>query len=397
MAALELADVFRRFAPSYLAAYGADMPPSHLRAIEDILACHTEVMGGHVYHCQDCGERFYVPHGCGNRACPSCHYARTVKWLEARREQMLPCPYYHVVFTLPEHLRAIVRSNQSDCYAILMKAAAQALTVACANRKYLGATPAIMAVLHTWTAAMDYHPHVHLLVSGGGVNGDEPQWRTPAEGFLAPVRVLSRLVEGIFMDLLAKMRPDLKAILPKPGKHHKWVVWAQCIDYGVEHVLNYLGRYMHRIAIANCRILAMDDAHVAFKHKDRKANKWRVMRLTGHEFMRRFLQHVLPRGFHKVRYYGLWHPGKQNQLNRIRYALELKQGPLQLREQRPVHEQQDIGVNSDPKTGEIIMRNTPPCPFCGADNTRHITHLNPTYKRCASQTNPRASPRKQVA
>lgn len=397
MAAIEMADVFRRFAPSYLAAYGADMPPSHLRAIEDVLACRTEVMGGHVYQCQDCGERFYVLHGCGNRACPSCHYARTMNWLEARREQMLPCPYYHLVFTLPEHLRVMARGNQSDCYDILMKAAVQALMTACANPRYLGATPAVMAVLHTWNASMGFHPHVHLLVSGGGVNGNEPQWRAPAEGFLAPVRVLSRLVEGIFMDLLGKKRPDLKAVLPKPDKHHKWVVWAQCIDYGVEHVLDYLGRYIHRIAIANCRILEMNQTHVAFKHKDRKANKWRVMRLTGHEFMRRFLQHVLPRGFHKARYYGLWHPGKRKQLDRIRFALEVKHGALQLHEQRPVDEEGDAGEIIEPRTGEIIAQDTPPCPFCGADNTRHIMHLKPTYRRRASQTNPRASPRKQVA
>lgn len=397
MAALELADVFRRFAPSYLAAYGAAMPPSHARAIEDILACHTEAMGGHVYQCQVCGERIYVLHGCGNRACPSCHYARTVKWLEARREQMLPCPYYHVVFTLPEHLRAIVRSNQYDGCGILMKAAVQALMTACSNRRYLGATPAVMAVLHTWTATMEYHPHVHMLVSAGGVNGNEMQWRTPAEGFLAPVRVLSQLVEGIFMDLLAKKRPDLKAVLPKPSKHHKWVVWAQSIDYGVEHVLDYLGRYVHRIAVSNNRIIAMDDTHVVFRYKDRKANKWRVMRLTGPEFMRRFLQHVLPRGFHKVRYYGLWHPSKRKQFDRVRFALELKYGALQLHEQRTI----DKGVNTDeiidPQTGEIITGNTPPCPFCGANNTRHVMHLKPARRHGASQTNARASPRIQAA
>jgi hypothetical protein len=396
MAALEMADVFRQFAPSYLAEYGADMPPSHVRVIEDILACHTEIMGGHVYHCQDCDKRFYVLHGCGNRACPSCHYARTVKWLEARREQMLPCPYYHLVFTLPEHLRVIARSNQTDVYGILMKAAVQALLTACDNRKYLGATPAIMAVLHTWNASLGLHPHVHLLVSAGGVNGNEPQWRAPANGFLAPVRVLSRLVEGIFMDLLAKKRPDLKAVLPKPEKRHKWVVWAQCIDYGVEHVLDYLGRYIHRIAIANCRILEMNKTHVAFKHKDRKQNKWRVMRLTGHEFMRRFLQHVLPKGFHKVRYYGVWHPGKRKQLERIRFALELKHGLLQLHEQRTIDKEGDDAI-IEPQTGEIITHDTPPCPFCGANNTRHITHLKPTHRHGALQTNARASPRKQVA
>lgn len=397
MAALEIADVFRQFAPSYLAAYGAHMPPSHLRAIEDILACHTKVMGGHMYQCQDCGERFYVLHGCGNRACPSCHYARTLAWLDARREQMLACPYYHVVFTLPEHLRAIARGNQSDCYGILMKAAVQALMTACGDPHYLGATPAVMAVLHTWNASLGLHPHVHLLVSAGGVNGDEPQWRTPAEGFLAPVRVLSRLVEGIFMDMLEKKRPDLKAVLPRPQKHHKWVVWAQCIDYGVEHVLDYLGRYIHRIAIANCRILEVNQTHVVFKYKDRKKNKWRVMRLNGHEFMRRFLQHVLPRGFHKVRYYGLWHPGKRKQFDRIQFALELKHGALQPHEQWPIEVDENAGEIIDPQTGEIITNETPPCPFCGANSTRHITHLKPTHRPRASQANARASPRIQVA
>jgi hypothetical protein len=293
-------------------------------------------------------------------------------------------------------LRNIARSNQSDCYGILMKAAVQALMTACANPRYLGATPAVMAVLHTWNAAMGHHPHVHLLVSAGGVHGNEPQWRSPAQGFLAPVRVLSSLVEGVFMDLLKKKRPDLKQILPKPKKHHKWVVWAQCIDYGVEHVLDYLGRYIHRIAIANCRILGMSQTHVTFKHKDRKKNKWRVMRLTGHEFMRRFLQHVLPRGFHKVRYYGLWHPSKRKQFERIRFALELKYGAIALPEQTCDADAQD-DERIDPDTGEIFTRDTPPCPWCGADDTRHVMHIKPTHRRSAVQSNTRASPQKKTA
>jgi hypothetical protein len=182
-----------------------------------------------------------------------------------------------------------------------------------------------------------------------------------------------------------------------PEKHHKWVVWAQCIDYGVEHVLDYLGRYVHRIAISTNRIIAMDDTHVVFRHKDRKANKWRVMRLTGHEFMRRFLQHVLPSGFHKVRYYGLWHPSKRKQFDRVRFALELKHGALQRHEQQPMDEDEDAGESIEPQTGEVITRDTPPCPFCGADNTQHIKHLKPTYRRRVSQTTPRASPRIQAA
>jgi len=392
MASLEVADVFRQFAPSYLAAYGAKMLPSHLHAIEDILACHTEQMGGHMYYCEGCNTHFYVFHGCGNRACPSCHYARTVQWLESRRVQMLPCPYFHLVFTLPEHLRLMVRNNQCDSYNILMTAAARTVLKVCADRKYLGGTPAIMAVLHTWTVKMGYHPHVHLLVSGGGMDPNDSQWRMPRDGFLAPVRVLSRLFEGIFMDLLRKERPDLKERMPKPQKRDKWVVWADAIAFGPEKVLDYLGRYIHRIAIANCRIIAMDEQHVVIRYKDRKANKWRTLRLDGHEFMRRFLQHVLPAGFHKVRYYGLWHSSKTTQIERIRFALELKQGggltPHALAMQAPA----DVSNTIDLGTGEITGPPCPHCPRCGNHNTRHIRHLQPQPKPSRVQDNARASP-----
>jgi len=169
------------------------MPPSHRRAIEDITACRTGAMGGHCYQCEDCGERFHVYHGCRNRSCPACHTHQTALWLEARTAQLLPCPYYHVCVTVPAELHAMFRAHQKDAYGALMKAAAQTVTALCHDKRYMGAAPAILAVLHTWNARMDYHPHVHLLVSGGGIADDGPAWRGAKHDYLIPVRAASTI------------------------------------------------------------------------------------------------------------------------------------------------------------------------------------------------------------
>jgi hypothetical protein len=313
MAQLEVADVFRQFGPSYLEAFGERMPPSHRRAIEDIVACRTPAMGGHAYFCRGCGKTFYACHGCRNRACPACHTTQTRQWLEARSAEVLPCAYYHVCITVPNELRATFRANQNDCYALFMKAASTAVLALCADQRYLGAVPAVLSVLHTWTAAMDYHPHVHLLVSGAGLGLDGTSWREAGHPFLLPVRALSRLVRGQFMALLKTERPDLEAPVATQAWKREWVAWCKPWGKGETAVLTYLARYIHRIAITNGRIRAMDDRTVTFRYKHRKTGEMRTCTVSGHEFMRRYLQHVLPKGFHKVRYGGLWHSSKRPQ------------------------------------------------------------------------------------
>jgi predicted nucleic acid-binding Zn ribbon protein len=366
MALLEVADVFRQFGPSYLEAFGERMLPSHRRAIEAIMACRTAAMGGHAYTCEDCGKRFYVYHGCRNRSCPACHTHQTQQWLNARTAELLPCPYYHVVVTVPTQLRNLLRSNQAEGYGLLMKVAAEAVLALCADKRYLGATPAILTVLHTWTAAIGHHPHVHLLVSGGGIAADGASWREAKHPFLVPVRALSKLVRGKFHSALKKARPDLEAQLPARLWTRDWVAWCKLWGQGETAVLDYLARYVHRIAITNARILAMDQRTVTFHYKDRNHQQWRTCTLTGHEFMRRFLQHVLPKGFHKVRYYGLWHPAQRPQRENARRYLLLAQAQPTVEQPAP-----EIAITHG------APRDTPTvtCPHCGSQNTTTLGPL----------------------
>lgn len=379
MASIEVADVFRQFGPSYLETFGERLLPSHRRALEDITACRTALMGGHAYTCEDCGQHFYVYHGCRNRSCPACHTHQTQQWLDARTVELLPCPYYHVTITVPAQLRDVLRSNQSDGYHLLMKAAADAVIALCRDPRYMGATPAILAVLHTWTAAMDYHPHVHLLVSGGGIGKDGASWREARHSFLVPVGALSRLVRGKFHDALKKVRPDLEAQLPAGVWTREWVAWCKPWGQGEHAVLDYLARYVHRIAITNGRILAMDERTVTFRYKDRKQGLWRTCTLTGHEFMRRFLQHVLPKGFHKVRYYGLWHAAQRPQRENARRALLLKQ----VQPAAQVRSAASPAVESASHDATGVT-----CPYCGSHQAKHLGPLPPGPAPHAARASP---------
>jgi hypothetical protein len=365
MAQLEVADVFRQFGPSYLEAFGASMLPSHRRAIEDIVACRTEAMGGHVFQCGDCGQTFYAYHGCRNRSCPACHSGQTRQWLEARRAEVLPCPYYHVTITVPSELRAALRCNQRDCYSLLMKASSKAVLELCADKRYLGAVPAVLCVLHTWSAQMHYHPHVHLLVSGGGIALDGKSWRETKRSFLIPVRALSRLVRGKFMAMLKKARPDIEGQIAADAWKRQWIAWCKPWGKGETGVLEYLARYVHRIAITNGRILAMDGETVTFRYKDRKAGQMGVRTVSGHEFMRRFLQHVLPKGFHKVRYCGLWHSSRRAQRQNLRLTMGLEQA-----RKTPPPESPAMAALTH-AAGQDADHDTPnpPCPHCGGLDT----------------------------
>ena len=303
---MTVATVVRQFGSAYAARFGATMPAGHRRALDDLAACRTAAMGGHVTQCNTCGVEHYVYHSCRNRSCPSCHGVSTRAWLAARDTELLPVPYFHVVFTLPAELRAIVRTHQRVLLGVFMQTAAESLQAVAADPHYLGGTVGVLAVLHTWTRTLGYHPHVHCLVPGGALAPDGQTWRRARGQYLVPVRALSVGFRARFLARWRRMLPEVPvpaAVWKKP-----WVVYAKPTVQGADLVLRYLARYVHRAAITDARMVRVDATTVTFRYHNATARAWRTMTLPGAEFLRRFLQHVLPRGFHKVRYYGVWRP-----------------------------------------------------------------------------------------
>jgi hypothetical protein len=313
-----LAEVVRKHGPEYLEKFGNRMPPSHKRALAAIVACRTEEMGGHLEECDHCGTLRYSYHSCKNGSCPKCHTADTKRWIEKREVELLPVPYFHLVFTLPAALREIVRKYQKALYAVLFQAASESLAKLSLDPKYIGGQLGMLAVLHTWTRAKEYHPHLHVLVPAGGLTKDGV-WRPARRKFLVPVKPLSLVFRAIFMKLARKAVPI--ETFPQEAWDKEWVVFSKPTFKKTKKVLNYLGRYVHRIAITNNSIIALDNDHVTFRYQDSITRVWKTMPLTAMEFLRRFLQHVLPKGFHKVRYYGLLHPTNKVTLKRLQLLL----------------------------------------------------------------------------
>jgi DNA-directed RNA polymerase subunit RPC12/RpoP len=352
--AIELADIMNRFGPSYLQRFSGGMPLSHKKVISDIQQCRTEAKGGHIYQCERCGKKVYVYHACRNRHCPACHRDQIHQWLEQRTAELLPCDYFHVTVTIPDTLRHVFRSNQKRMYALLMKTASESLIQLADDPRHLGGRVGILAVLHTWTSNLMYHPHVHMLVTGGGVNEDR-QWTSCKNKYLVPVKALSKLIRGKFAARLRRSDKDLYRHVDPRTWSKDWVVHSLHYGQGESVVLNYLARYVFRIAITNHRIIRMDETHVTFRYKDRKGGRWLTSRIEGAEFIRRYLQHVLPKGFHKVRYYGIWHKSNANHVSTLA-------GPMILAARmsgRPItgteHEDQAIA-------GKKLK-----CPHCGSD------------------------------
>jgi hypothetical protein len=302
----EVADVLRRYGADYRQRFGEALLPSHRRAIDALLRCRTEAWGGQLFQCDHGGQEHDVYHSCRHRSCPKCHQQDTEAWLAERRQELLPVPYFHVVFTVPHELGEILRQPQQDLYDILLRAAAQSLITLAAEAHDVGGLIGVLCVLHTWTRTLAYHPPVHCLVPAGGVSTDRTEWRPARTSYLVPVQALSKLFRGLFLDLVRQERPDLT--LPESVWTKGWVVYGKPALQGTEQVLNYLGRYVHRIALTNRRILSIEDGDVGFRYQDSQDPRWKSMTLPALEFIRRFLQHVLPEGFHKVRYDGLWSP-----------------------------------------------------------------------------------------
>jgi hypothetical protein len=320
-AGLEVADVFRRHGEAYRRAHDGHLSRVERRVMSAIELCRTAALGGHVEACTDCDLVRCAYNSCRNRHCPKCQGQARAEWLAARQAELLPVPYFHVVFTLPAAVAEIAFQNKATVYAILFRTAAETLRTIAADPTHLGAEIGLVAVLHTWGQNLHHHPHVHCVVPGGGPSLDHTRWIACRPGFFLPVRVLSRLFRrlfleelraafaagelGFFGDLADLAEPAVFTRRLRQLRRVDWVVYAKPPFGGPAQVLAYLGRYTHRVAIANSRLVSVSDTAVAYRWKDyRHHGKAKVMTLEGDEFIRRFLLHTLPDGFHRIRHYG---------------------------------------------------------------------------------------------
>jgi hypothetical protein len=321
---LEVADIFRSAGPNYRAAHAGHLSLQHLKVMSAIERCRTAALGGHVEACGACGHQRIAYNSCRNRHCPKCQGAAARAWLADRQADLLPVGYFHVVFTIPAEIAGIALQNQAVVYDLLFQASSETMLTIAADPRHLGVRIGITSVLHTWGSALTHHPHIHMIVPGGGITLDGQHWVSARPAFLLPVRVLGKLFRRLFLTRLIALHEAgklaffgslaqltersafLRHLLPVRKK--RWVVYAKPPFAGPEAVLAYLSRYTHRVAISNKRLLAFDEAGVTFRYKDYRRDdgqRQRVMTLAVDEFIRRFLLHLLPRGFHRIRHYGL--------------------------------------------------------------------------------------------
>jgi hypothetical protein len=375
--ALEVADIFRGHGLAWREANAGHVSLDQLKVMSAIESCRTAALGGHVLRCENCAHTLIAYNSCRNRHCPKCQGAAAREWLAEREAELLPVPYYHLVFTLPARIADIAYQNKAVIYDLLFKASSQTMLTIAADPKHLGARIGILSVLHTWGSALTHHPHVHMIVPGGGFSLDGNSWVACRANFFLPVRVLSRLFRRLFLEKLAAAHAagelqffgnqapliDAKAFAAylAPLRNSEWVVYSKRPFGGPKEVLRYLARYTHRVAISNRRLIACDDRGVTFKWKDYRLEgpeRYKVMTLATHEFIRRFLIHVLPAGFHRIRYYGLLASGKRAE--NVARARELLAPPL-----IPIDAIKAIGsAASEPQTAEPQPAKHQ-CPCCG--------------------------------
>lgn len=392
---LEIADIFRAYGPAWRRANAGHISLSQLKVMSSIEDCRTEALGGHVAGCTKCGHQHIAYNSCKNRHCPKCQGPAARDWMAARAEDLLPAAYFHVVFTLPAEIARIAYWNKRAVYGLLFRASAETVMTIAADPKRLGARVGMTSVLHTWGSALTHHPHVHMIVPGGGMSPDGSRWIACKPGFFLHVRVLSRLFRRLFIEgLLALHRAgdlaffgDLAKLADAaafttwlaPLRKSEWVVYAKPPFGGPEAVLAYLSRYTHRVAISNSRLVSADAKTVAFRWKDyriKNSGRQKTMRLATHEFIRRFLIHVLPDGFHRIRHYGLL--ASSTRKSNIAKARSL----LGAETAKP----------DDPPTAEIIpLTLREPCPDCGGP--MRIVEI---FRR-GQKPQSRAPPRRQAA
>ncbi len=365
-ASVEVADIFRIAGPRFRAANAGHLSLAQLKVMSAIEHCRTAVLGGHIEACEDCGHWRVAYNSCRNRHCPKCQGAAARAWLAEREADLLPVGYFHVVFTLPAEVADIAFQNKAMIYDLLFRAASETMLTIAADPKHLGARIGITAVLHTWGSAMTHHPHLHMIVPGGGISLDGNRWVSSRPAFLLPVRVLGKLFRRLFLTRLIALHDagrlaffaalahlaERRALLRhlSPVRKKCWVVYAKPPLAGPEAVLAYLSRYTHRVAISNRRLIAFNEDGVTFRYKDYRrpgADRQQIMKLATDEFIRRFLLHVLPRGLHRIRHYGLLaSSARKTNLDRARRLLAATPP-----------------VINDPSEKPDDLR--PPCPCCG--------------------------------
>jgi hypothetical protein len=361
--ALEVADIFLDRGPAWRRANAGHVSLEQLKVMSAIENCRTAALGGHVARCEDCAYTTIAYNSCRNRHCPKCQGAAAKEWLADREAELLPVPYYHVVFTLPGPIADIAYQNKAMIYDLLFKVSAETMLTIAADPKHLGARIGITSVLHTWGSAMTHHPHVHMIVPGGGISLDGQRWVSCRPGFFLPVRVLSRLFRRLFLEKLVAAHQSGRlnffgdnneltdaqrfAVFLAPLRKVEWVVYSKRPFGGPEAVLAYLARYTHRVAIANSRLIAFDERAVTFKWKDYRIegrDRYKQMTLATNEFIRRFLIHVLPKGLHRIRHYGLFAKGAcAGNIARVRGLLDVESQP----------------------TAAAVDPDKPSCPCCG--------------------------------
>ena len=370
--ALEVSDIFRGHGAAWRRANAGHVSLDHLKVMSAIERCRTAALGGHVARCEDCAHTLIAYNSCRNRHCPKCQGAAAREWLAEREAELLPVPYFHVVYTLPAAIRDIAYQNKAVIYDLLFKASAETTLTIAADRKHLGARIGFMSVLHTWGSALTHHPHVHMVVPGGGLSPDGSRWIACRPRYFLTVKVLSALFRRLFLQMLVAahatgrlqffgdhVRLADKAAFDAyltPLRQIDWVVYAKEPFAGPKQVLRYLSRYTHRVAISNRRLLSADQKAVTFKYKDYRIEgpaRYKTMTLATDEFIRRFLIHVLPKGFHRIRHYGLL--ASTNRAANIAHARELLAVPLRRKE---------------PETAKAAETGEPralprPCPCCG--------------------------------
>ena len=369
--ALEVADVFREHGPAWRQANAGHVSLEQLKVMSAIESCRTAALGGHVLRCEDCTHTLIAYNSCRDRHCPKCLGGAAREWLAAREADLLPVPYFHVLFSLPKRIANIAYQNKAVIYGILFKAAAETLLTIAADPEHLGARIGITAVLHTWGSALTHHPHLHMIVPGGGFSLDGSKWISCRPDFFLPVQVLSRLFRRLCLQQLAAAHDagrlqffsvhaalaDTKAFdaYLAPLRYAEWVVYAKRPFGGPEQVLRYMARYTHRVAIANSRLVAIDHEGVSVKWKDYRVDgpeRIKVMTLAPEEFIRRFLIHVLPAGFHRIRHYGLLASSQRQQnIARARQLLNV-----------PPPQPQPAAAENVPLADSASLR---PCPRCG--------------------------------
>jgi ribosomal protein L37AE/L43A len=349
---VEVADIFRLHGPVYREQFGDRLLPSHRRAMQDIETCRTDSLGGQLYFCHQCQQQRYSYHSCKNRHCPKCQNELANDWLAAQQNLLLPVHHFLVTFTLPAELRVLARSHQKLIYNLLFRASAAALQQLAQDPRFVGARLGMVGVLHTWTRQLLYHPHVHYIVTGGGLT-DDGRWRPARQDFLVPVKALSPIFRAKFRDALRQT--ELFAQIPAQAWHKDWLVHSAPVGSG-QQAFQYLAPYIFRVAISNNRLCSLHQGHVTFSYKESATDQLKHCTLTAQEFIRRFLQHVLPPRFIKVRYFGLLSPTHRQLLLKARQLLPAASSKLK----SPVL-----------KTTHSLTLLT--CPHCG----RPLTWLSP--------------------